>query len=476
MHLTFVGFLFLFVVIGISSLRVRKKTTVDYLLAHHNISPWLAGLSAVATNNSGYMFIGLIGYTYTAGLQSIWLMIGWIAGDFIASLSIHRQLRDISEKRSAHTYAGALGRWQGGDFPLYRLIAGVISLIFLGSYAAAQFNAGSKALHVILGWDAASGAIIGAIIVVLYCFAGGIRASIWTDAAQSIVMIIAMAILLWVGLDQAGGYETAKQKWNGIDGFMDWFPGGLAGGSFFGPVLFIIGWFFAGFGVAGQPHIMIRFMAIDNAQNMGRAKVYYYTWFTLFYGAATGVGLLARILLPETGSFDAELALPKLALLTLPAPLVGLILAGIFAATISTADSLILSCSASVSNDIFQKQKFSYGKTKASTILVAAIALLVALYGEQSVFKLVIVSWAALAAAFLPLLVLYLLNEKVGERSAIALLGVSLAILFIWRSSGLSEHIYEIFPSVTGALVVFYAVIRPLQNAKSGSEKRTMQG
>lgn len=462
MELTFVAFLLLFVIVGVSSIRLSRKTTVDYLLAEHNIKPWLAALSAVATNNSGYMFIGLIGYTYAVGLQSIWLMIGWIWGDFLASITIHKKLRQKTQERKAHTYAGVLATWQGEEFKVYRLIAGIVSLIFLGSYAAAQFTAAAKALHVILEWPLTSGAVIGALIVVLYCFAGGIRASIWTDAAQSIVMIVAMFALLYVGLHQAGGVASAMESWGRVEGFMDWFPRDMAGGAIGGPILFILGWVFAGFGVAAQPHIMIRFMALDDPEKMGRTRGYYYSWFILFWGAATGVGMLAKILLPQAAGFDAELALPMMAQQLLPGPFVGLILAGIFAATISTADSLILSCSASFTNDIFRKKKFDYNINKLATLGTAAVALGITLTGNQSVFDLVMVSWAALSAAFLPLLFVYIRQHPLSEASAILLSATSLSIMLLWRHLGYHNTVYEIFPAVVGSLIIYYLVIRPL--------------
>jgi Na+/proline symporter len=120
---SFIFFLLLFTLIGISSVFKSQKTKQDYYLASSNVKPWLVGLSAVATNNSGYMFIGVIGYTYATGLASIWLMIGWIAGDFLASLYIHARLRKATENSGEVSYAGVLSNWYGnGNFPLQRLI------------------------------------------------------------------------------------------------------------------------------------------------------------------------------------------------------------------------------------------------------------------------------------------------------------------------------------------------------------------
>ncbi len=190
---SFIAFLAVFLAIGIASARRAQGTRKDYYLASQSVSPALVGLSAVATNNSGYMFIGVIGYTYATGLPAIWLMLGWILGDFLASLFIHRKITMATSTTGTLSFAGLLSRWQGTNFAVFCRVASIISIMFLGAYSAAQLAAGGKALHVLFGWPQATGAIIGSVIVLVYCIAGGIRASIWTDAAQSAVMLAAMA-------------------------------------------------------------------------------------------------------------------------------------------------------------------------------------------------------------------------------------------------------------------------------------------
>ena len=355
---SFLFFLLIFVLIGVSSSFKSKKSNSDYLLAGHDIPPWLAALSAIATNNSGYMFIGMIGFTYSAGLQSIWLMIGWILGDFTISFFVHKKLRVATENKQLLSFGGVLSRWQGTEFKRLRLLVGIITVVFLGVYAAAQFKAGSKALHVLFGWDYSTGAIIGSIIVFAYCLSGGLRASIWTDAAQSIVMIFAMTMLFFVGIDNVGGFNEYVNKLDQVSPtYLNLMPTGLAIDNGFGLFLFILGWVFAGFGVIGQPHIMIRFMTINDAESMNKTKAYYYIWFIAFYAVTIGVGLTARLILPDASNFDAELALPMISQQLLPEILIGVVLAGIFAATMSTADSQILSCSAAFTRDIIPKEK-----------------------------------------------------------------------------------------------------------------------
>lgn len=463
---SFSAFLLVFIIIGVLSTLKNRHTTVDYLLAGHSVKPWLAALSAVATNNSGYMFVGMIGYTYSVGLASIWLMIGWVFGDYLASTFIHKRLRVATEKEKVLSFAGALSRWQGTDYRLLRLVGGIITVAFLGTYAAAQLNAGSKALHVLFDWDYSIGAIIGAMMVLLYCFAGGIRASIWTDAAQSFVMIAAMALLLIVSVIEVGGIALFITNLNNVsDTYMNLFPTDLAFGGVTGPMLFVIGWMFAGFGVIGQPHIMVRFMALDNPKNINRVRLYYYLWYVSFFALTVCAGLAARLLIPEVNAFDAELALPTLAQQLLPEILVGLILAGLFASTMSTADSQILSCSAAITRDLTGGRKISYVMTKLATVFVILVALGIALSGNESVFALVIIAWSALAASFAPLMTVYACGGKPSERLALTMMVTGLGTMLLWRYFGLSNIIMEVGPGVLGGLLPF-AIVRSMRKLK----------
>ena len=463
--LSFVGFMLLFAAIGGLSYLKAEKSAEDYLIAGRSVAPWLAGLSAVATNNSGYMFIGMIGLTYATGLSSIWLMIGWIAGDMLASFSIMPALRRAADKRDLHSFGGLLADWHGGDYSRLRRLSGLLVIVFLGTYAAAQFNAGGKALQALLGWQAQSGALLGAMLVLFYSFMGGIRASIWTDAAQSMVMIASMALIMMAGLAQFGSPAELINELTAIDtGYMHWFPTSDATGI----LLFVAGWLFAGFGVAGQPHIVVRYMALDRVEHLGRFRLWYYSWFILFYAATIVAGLLTRLLLPDVGGFDAELALPTLAGQLLPGAMVGLMLAGLFAATMSTADSLIISCVASVSRDLFPHHKGGYWQTKLIAVAVVCLALTISLYADESVFRLVLIAWGLLASAFAPLLFVYARGGQPSESLALAMMLAGIATFLAWRWTGLSSEVYEILPGMLAGLLVFY-LWRGILNSHEGA-------
>lgn len=445
---SFLFFLALFIVVGLASARFSRGTKGDYYLASRSVSPALAGLSAVATNNSGYMFIGVIGYTYAVGLASIWLMVGWIAGDFLASLFVHRRLRVATARTGQASFGAVIANWTGVDMPLWRRLAAMITVVFLGAYAAAQIAAGGKALQGVLGWDRTTGAWIVAVMVLSYSIAGGIRASIWTDVAQSFVMIAAMLLLTIAGVVALGGPAATVEAWRAIPGFFDLTPSHLALPGLSGMILFVIGWLFAGLSVIGQPHIMVRFMALDSPRSIGVARAWYYGFFIAFYALATLAGMLARVHLPDLGALDPEMALPTMAVKLLSPLMVGVILAGIFAATMSTADSLVLSCSSAITHDLLPGRMEHPVILKAATAAVTALALGIALSDNSSVFDLVILSWSTLAVAFGPLLLLLALGRPVSEKRAIAMMAVGIAVSLGWRWAGWHQAIYEGLPGI----------------------------
>ena len=465
---SFCLFLLLFTLVGSLSVLKKKNTSIDYLLANQEIKPWLAAISAIATSNSGYMFIGQIGFTYVYGLQSVWLMFGLIFGDFISSLFVHKNLRKKSQELKVVSFANLVSKWHGKNYKYVQLFGGFIILIFLSTYAAAQLNAGSKSMHILFGLDYRLGAIIGGVIVLLYCFSGGIRASIWTDAVQSLVMIIAMLLMVFFGIEKLGGFSSFINQLHEVSpDYMKWFPSTNFSEFYIAPYMFIIGWFFSGLGVIGQPHVMVRFMSIDNTKNIPKTRIYYYTWYTLFYSLTILAAFVARLLIPETNNLDPELALPTLALNLLPEFFVGLVLAGIFAATMSTADSQILACTASITNDLLLNKKNNYFINKLVTLIVTVFVVTIAINDNKNVFNLVLMSWSTLACCFSPLLIVNSLQQKVSEFLSLMMMIIPLVTLLLWRYFGLSEFIYEVAPGiVSGILTFFFFKLFRKQHAK----------
>lgn len=453
MGATFFICLAVVLLIGLSSARQAKASAADYFVASRSVPPWLVGLSAVATNNSGYMFIGLIGYTYTAGVQSVWLMLGWILGDLIASKTVHERMRDEADRIHANGIISLLARWGGTNNRSWQVLAALFSIVFLATYAAAQIAAGGKALEGMLDIPMAIGMSMVAVVVIAYSIAGGIRASIWTDAAQSLLMIVSIVVLLVAAVTHLGGMQAVFQQAAAIDGFMNPTPTGLDIPGYAGAVAFVVGWMFAGAAALGQPHIVSRYLALQNTRQMNQVRWWYYSYYLLFYCFATAVGLLSRLYFGETSGFDPEMALPNMARDLLPPWLAGLMLAGIFAATMSTADSLVLSCSSAITQDLPRKPSENRWFLKAATAMTTVFALGIGLWSEQSVFSLVVWAWGTLGAVFVPILIWQVLGAKLNSLAMLSMSSTGVMTTVAWKFYGFPNTVYE------GAVGIFSAFV-----------------
>lgn len=480
---SFLFFLLIFVAIGVASSWQKKNTTDDYLVANRSIPPWLAALSAVATNNSGFMFVGQIAYSYRVGIESVWMMVGWVVGDLVAWFIVHPRVRSHSEDADVATIPALLGRTRDGSQRLIVVLAGLLTFVLLGVYAAAQLKAGSTALQTLFGWDPRLGAIIGAVIVVLYCFSGGIRASIWTDAAQSFVMIIAMAALLIAAGQQVGGPAGLWANLKAQDpDLVNWFPENLQ----FGFGMYLLGMTFGGFGAIGQPHILVRFMAIRSVDDIHRARTVYFLWFVPFFIASIAVGLYARAYMPDllsiplteglTESQATELAMPELARRLLPDVMIGLTLAGLFAATMSTADSQILVCSGAITQDIFPQFRGSYIAAKMATLAVTTLALVIALFAGAGVFSLVLIAWSALGAGIGPPLVLRLFHVNLSARTITLMMTAGISAVIAWNIAGYDGDIFKIMPGMIASFAAWPvgANIDKLAGSEQGNTETTL--
>jgi sodium/proline symporter len=460
---TFVMCVVGFAAIGIASMRRRRSTTDDYLLAGRDVSGWLTALSSAATNNSGFMFIGLLGFTYRFGVQAIWLQAGWVVGDLIAWAWVHRAVREYSGRLRATSVPRMLASAKDGTIARPIAVAtGLLTFIFLGGYAAAQLEAGSAALKGIFGWPEAVGIVLGGVLVVAYCVSGGLRASIWTDAAQAMVMIVSLGALLGLASWRVGGVGALFDGLAAIDPrLVDWVPSDLAFG--FGP--YLLGFVCGGLGVIGQPHILVRSMAIRSSDEIARARRVYFLWYVPFSTIVVAVGLYARVLVPDLlagvpaagAAVAAEQTLPAVATLVLPDVLLGALLAGVFAATISTCDSQILSCSAAVTQDVLPRYRDSYLANKAATLTVATIAVTIALVSDDDVFGLVLGAWSALGATLGPLLLVRLLGLPLASGRALAMMATGLATELGWSGMGLDVHVFELLPGLLAPLLLYVA-------------------
>lgn len=449
---SFLLFMLFFAGVGLASMRVKEDTTDDYLVAGRGMHPALAALSAVSTWNSGYMFIGFIGFIFINGYSAIWIAVVSTIGQLVAWVWLYKYIQKQGEERGIRSLSSLVSNTTGSP---EAKVAAILSVIFLSIYAAAQLTAGGVALEVMLDWAPTIGILIGFVLVVAYCYAGGIRASIWTDAAQSCVMIVGSAILCYVAIKGSGGFSGLHSQLETIDPNMtNLFPSGLK----FGATLWIAAFFLGGLGVAGQPQVVSRVMTLKDDKARKQAMVWFFVWQTPFIIIMFLIGLACRVLLPELGAGGAETGLPKLAMDKLSPFLGGLILASIFAATMSTADSQVLACTAAITDDIRPEWSQDHKTTKKVTLVVAAFATIISLVGQQfpgfgdSVFALVVLAVYGLGAIFVPLLLVRMTGYEPDSKHAIAMMMSAMIGVVVWTLLGYGS---EVFPSVPGMAAAF---------------------
>ena len=448
--LSFLLFMSFFAAVGLSSMRVKKDTTDDYLVAGRGMHPGLAALSAVSTWNSGYMFIGFIGFVYLYGYSAIWISVISMGGQVIAWIWMFKFIQHEAQDRDIRSLSSLVANVKGAP---EAKTAAILSVVFLSIYAAAQLTAGGIALNAILGWSNIIGILLGFVLVVAYCYAGGIRASIWTDAAQSCVMIVGTGLLCWVALGEVGGFGGMHASLKTLDPTLtSMFPPGLK----LGVTLWVFAFFLGGMGVAGQPQVVSRIMTLGNDSDRKQAAVWFFVWQTPFIILMYIIGLTCRVVFDGPG-FDPEMGLPMIAMEVLGPFWVGLILASIFAATMSTADSQVLACTAAVTDDIRPEWSQDHKTTKLVTLGVAlfatAISLAADVTGNDSVFDLVVFAVYGLASVFIPLLLIRMMGYKPDTYHSMTMITAAFSSVVIWRVLGLDQYIFDTVPGMGAAFI-----------------------
>ena len=456
--LSFLLFMGFFAAVGLSSIRVKENTTDDYLVAGRGMHPGLAALSAVSTWNSGYMFIGFIGFTYTIGYSVIWIGLASTIGQIVAWIWLYKFIQEQANERGVRSLSSLVSRVSGA--PEAKLAA-ALSVLFLSVYAAAQLTSGGKALFAMMGWSELIGILIGFVLVVAYCYAGGIRASIWTDAAQSCVMIVGSVLLCWVAMGEVGGFNGLHDGLNSQnENLTDMFPPNLK----LGVTLWVFAFFLGGLGVAGQPQVVSRVMTLGTDRDRKQAMIWFFVWQTPFILLMLIIGLASRVTFTSS-DFDPELGLPMMAMETLGPFWVGLILASIFAATMSTADSQVLACTAAITDDIIPKWSQNHAMTKVVTLLVALLATTISIAGQyipggDSVFALVVLAVYGLGGIFIPMLTIRWMGYEPDTFHSIVMMVSALVAVIVWRLVGLNNDIFESVPGMGAAFTAHFVMTR----------------
>lgn len=464
--MTLLSFLFFLVgitgVIGLMAARRSKSSEGDYFLASQDVSPYVLALSGCASKSSGFMFAGFMGAAYEGGTMVIWMTAGLIIGAVVSYWLTIFRLQAMNHGGWALSL-GELITFQDGENRVWlRRFIGLLILFFLSVYAAAQLKVGGKALEVALGQPVYIGIVLSAVIILFYCWAGGIRASIWTDTAQVTIMAVSMLVVLIVATAKEGGvvamYEAFMASAPAGSDQTALLPQNLSIGGYGGLALFMFGMLGLGLSCFGQPHVLVRVMALAKRKDTKKFFVTTCAFDAMFLSLSTLVGLSTRVILKDTAGFDAELALFLSAQIMLPAIAVGLVLAGAFSSSLSTADSQIISCSASLSRDLPEPPSESLLLAKASTVVITLIATAIALWADKNIFVLVTFAFNGMGASIGILLVLRLFNVRIPEWGGLLIALAGSGAVITWVTLGLSKIINASIPGFAAALTALLIV------------------
>jgi sodium/proline symporter len=461
--LGFILFSVILLSVGLLSSLKKQNTLKDYFLANNTTNPYLLGLSTFATNNSGFMFTAIIAYAYAVGFSAIWITVPWILGDLVASYFITNRIFNLAKENKAFTYLDIITKIKGQDYKYLRIFLSIILVVFLGVASSAQFKAINIALNTIFDIQGSYVILIAGVFVLLYSYAGGLRASIWTDFAQSIIMFLAMIILLIYAINYIGGFtKYSEALFNLPNNYAIFFPaqnitGSIIENPILAGLLIILGYFFGGAGFIAQPHLVIRYMSMRSIKDINKVRFSYYFGYAFF---ATVVFLLAfavKIIYPDVANDNKEYLLFSLSSMLLPQILIGLIVAGLFASVISTVDSQVLSCSATISYDLKLAEN-NYKYTKFITAGVILLAATLAIFVNQSVFNLVFSAWSVMSCAFGGLIILRVYNQNITQKLSFLVSIVGLLAMYIYTKIGLGNTFYEVFVGIFISLLCYFAL------------------
>lgn len=472
-------YLVLVVVIGIFYMKTANESSDNYFIGGRKLGPWIAAMSAEASDMSGWLLMGLPGVAYWFGLSdAIWTAIGLAAGTYINWLFVAKRLRRYSTMANAITIPEFLSNRYKENKKIILAIASMFILVFFAVYAGSCFVTFGKLFGSLFGMKYQVVMIIGAIIVILYTFLGGFLAESVTDFIQGVVMIVALCTVLTVGVIVAGGIPAIIDNIKSIPGFFDFF--GIAqpqltadkiqqidaaGKPLYGTagkygLLTIISTLSWGLGYFGMPQVLLRFMAINKSSEVKKSRRIAIIWCAISLLAAVAIGLIGRTLYPAkllTRS-DAENIFIVMSTGLLPAFLAGIVMSGILAATMSSSDSYLLIASSALSRDIFKGifKKDATDKqvmiaSRITLLLVSLFGILIALDENSVIFQVVSFAWAGFGATFGPIILFSLFWKRTTRAGAIAGMLTGSSMVFIWnklisRLGGVFA-IYELFPA-----------------------------
>ena len=475
--LTIVAYLAMVVYVGFKFSR-QNKDTDDFFLGGRKLGPFVTAMSAEASDMSSWLLLGLPGVAYLSGLaDASWTAIGLAVGTYLNWLIVSRKIRRYSVKINAITIPEFFTKRYHDAHNILQTIAAIVIVIFFIPYTGSGFAACGKLFKSLFGVDYHMAMIIAALIIAIYTTLGGFMAASTTDFIQSIVMTIAIITVFGFGVSVAGGWSAVVDNASSLPGFLSlvktYSPAtGEASSYSFLTICSTCAW---GLGYFGMPHILLRFMAARKEEELTFSRRIASVWVVISMGVAILIGVVG-LGMSHVGAIEtlegsaSETVLVKIATLlsqnnALCAIIAGVILAGVLAATMSTADSQLLAAASSITEDLLSSS-FGIKFTAKTQMLVARISVIViSLFGmiiawnpDSSVFKIVSFAWAGFGAAFGPVVLLALFWKRSNLQGAIAGMITGGVMIFVWKfviaKLGGAFAIYELLPAFVLAIVV----------------------
>ena len=461
--------LYLCFLIGVGLMSIKyNKSQEDYLLAGRKLGPWVTAFSERASGESAWLLLALPGAAISVGLGEAWTVLGITLGIITSWYLIAEKLRIETEKYSALTIPGYLHKKYNDNSNIIRLFSSVIIAFFFLFYVSAQFHASGKVINTLFGLSSINGIIIGAIVIIFYTLMGGFFAIAWTDLLQGILMIGTLVILPIVGIIELQNYDrTFYEVLNQVGESNSSYTMGKSGLAALSVVLGGLSW---GLGYLGQPHLVIRYMAIRNPRDIKKAKLIAILWALPGILGAFFIGLVAlNYFGPEFFMInDVEQAMPLLAAELLPPILAGLLISGAVAAMMSTADSQLLVSTSAITEDFIHQylglnlsEKTLLFINRITIIILGLLAFFIAIFSEltgKNIFGVVSYAWSGLGSSFGPVLVLSLWWSNTTRKGVIAGLLAGFISTIIWANTDLRLIISERLVSFVLAFIVIILV------------------
>ncbi|WP_434812002.1 sodium/proline symporter PutP [Microbacterium sp. bgisy189] len=438
----------------------RTKTHEDYMLGGRNLPPWAAALSAGASDMSGWLVMGLPGAIYAAGLIEAWIAIGLTIGAYLNWLLVAPRLRAYTEvSANSITVPSFFENRLKDRTRLLRILSAVIILVFFTLYISSGMVAGGVFFESAFDGDYLVGMLLVTIVTLAYTLFGGFLGASLTDVAQGLMMLTALIVVPIVAITQLGGIAAVGETLTEVEpAHLSMFGGEEFTGVTLIAIISALAW---GLGYFGQPHIIIRFMALPSAAAAKPARRIGMTWMVLSMLGAVVSGLIGVAFIADRG---IDLANPETIVLlmsqTLLHPLVaGLVLAAVLAAIMSTISSQLVVCSSALVEDLFRVMRKTPPSDRMLAYLgrgcvlaVAVIAALLAISPNDTILGLVSFAWAGFGASFGPIILLSLFWRRLSTWGALAGMATGAVIVFTWGL--LNTGIYELLPGFVGALLV----------------------